>query len=165
MHEIPRKPGRPSSHAARVPLSLRISPELQQALTVVADSENLSVNEFVIRVLSGDPRIKKFLEKGDETMTIYPVAKKFVESPDFKEGVIQSTKAGFGGSYYAVELFEDGTWRVLWGANIGNKYDHPTSMIVHLPIIELESDDDINDAFDCQEAELKQEFLANIAQD
>src|SRR5258707_14134116 len=49
----------------------------------------------------------------------------FLKSDDFKEGVISATKAGWGGSGYSVELFPDGTWRVLWDNEIGNLYNSP----------------------------------------
>lgn len=60
-------------------------------------------------------------------------AKKFVKTADFVNGIISSTQAGFGGSGYSVELFDDGSWRVLWDNQIGNLYEHPSSIIVHLP--------------------------------
>lgn len=53
----------------------------------------------------------------------------FIASPDFKAGVISSTKAGFGGSECKVELFEDGTYRVLWANQIGNRYETPGEIL------------------------------------
>jgi hypothetical protein len=49
----------------------------------------------------------------------------FLKSDDFAEGVVKSTKAGWGGSGYSVELFEDGSHRVLWDNEIGNLYESP----------------------------------------
>lgn len=46
----------------------------------------------------------------------------FIDSAEFEQAVKDSTVAGFGGSGYSVELFEDGTWRVLWDNQIGNLY-------------------------------------------
>ncbi len=62
-------------------------------------------------------------------MKLSDVAKEFVESPSFKEGCIDSTKASWGGGWYSVELFTNGTWRVLWNNQIGNKYPHDNSEI------------------------------------
>lgn len=49
----------------------------------------------------------------------------FIDSNEFETAVKSSTTAGFGGSGYSVELFEDGTWRVLWDNQIGNLYVSP----------------------------------------
>ena len=46
----------------------------------------------------------------------------FIDSSEFEQAVKDSTTAGFGGSGYSVELFADGTWRVLWDNQIGNLY-------------------------------------------
>lgn len=65
----------------------------------------------------------------------------FIQSPDFPEGVVKSTKAGWGGSGYSVELFEDGSHRILWDNEIGNRYETP-GVILSLPQL---SCDDMND--------------------
>jgi hypothetical protein len=70
---------------------------------------------------------------------IVKTAKNFIKSVDFVNGIISSTKAGFGGSGYSVELFADGHWRVMWDNQIGNLYNSP-GMIVRLPQC---SDEDI----------------------
>lgn len=59
------------------------------------------------------------------TVTFEQTLEAFIKSDEFAESVIKSTKAGFGGSSYKVELFPDGTWRVLWANEIGNRYDTP----------------------------------------
>lgn len=46
----------------------------------------------------------------------------FIASDEFEDAVKSSTTAGFGGGDYKVELFDDGTWRVLWSGQIGNLY-------------------------------------------
>lgn len=46
----------------------------------------------------------------------------FIDSAEFEEAVKSSTTAGFSGSGYSVELFGDGSWRVLWDGQIGNLY-------------------------------------------
>ena|SRR5579859_1679595 len=68
----------------------------------------------------------------------------FLKSDDFAEGVAKSTKAGWGGSGYSVELFEDGSHRVLWNNEIGNLYESP-GVILGLPHL---SCDDMNDFID-----------------
>lgn len=68
----------------------------------------------------------------------------FIQSDDFSDGVVKSTKAGWGGSSYSVELFEDGSHRVLWNNEIGNLYESPG---VILGLAQL-SCDDMNDFID-----------------
>jgi len=68
----------------------------------------------------------------------------FTKSDDFVEGVVSSTKAGWGGSGYSVELFEDGTHRVLWDNEIGNLYESP-GIILSLPQLSCE---DMNELLD-----------------
>lgn len=58
----------------------------------------------------------------------------FIESSDFESGCTSATKASWGGSGYSVELFTDGTWRVLWDNAIGNKYE-TSGVILSLPAI------------------------------
>lgn len=72
-----------------------------------------------------------------DNQEVHPLAQaleNFLSSPDFEAGVISSTKAGWGGSGYSVELFEDGTYRVLWDNSIGNLYQTP-GVILGLPKI------------------------------
>lgn len=61
----------------------------------------------------------------------------FLASPDFKSGIISSTKASWGGSGYSVELFPDETWRVLWDNQIGNKYQ-TEGKIIALPALDYD---------------------------
>ena len=51
---------------------------------------------------------------------------------EFEKAVMDSTTAGFGGGGYSLELFEDGTWRVLWDNQIGNLYCSP-GVILSIP--------------------------------
>lgn len=67
---------------------------------------------------------------------------KFFQSEDFSNGVVASTKAGWGGSGYSVELFPNGDWRVLWNNEIGNLYNTP-GIILNLPTLD---DSDYHDA-------------------
>lgn len=68
----------------------------------------------------------------------------FLQSSDFSEGVVKSTKAGWGGNGYSVELFEDGSHRVLDDKEIGNLYESP-GVILSLPQLNC---DDMNDFID-----------------
>lgn len=94
----------------------------------------------------------------------------FLSSEDFKAGVISSTKAGFSGSSYKVELFEDGTYRVLWANQIGNKYETPGAILVlpQLPDEDLEeiegwTDEEIQDnAFALHVDEYEQELRSEL---
>ena len=49
-----------------------------------------------------------------------------------EQAILSSTKASWGGSGYSVELFPDGTYRVLWDNQIGNLY-HSRGIIVAIP--------------------------------
>ena len=53
---------------------------------------------------------------------------------DFESAVDSSTKASWGGSGYSVELFDDGSYRVLWDNQIGNLYDSP-GLILSVPVL------------------------------
>jgi hypothetical protein len=55
----------------------------------------------------------------------------------FHQAAISSTKASWGGSEYCVELFDDGTYRVLWSGNIGNAYES-TGVILGIPSLDDE---------------------------
>jgi len=58
----------------------------------------------------------------------------YLQSEDFRQGVIDSTKASWGGSSYKVEILPDGTWQNLWSNQIGNKYETP-GVIIALPAL------------------------------
>lgn len=53
----------------------------------------------------------------------------FVQSEEFVDAVVRSTQAGFGGSGYSVEFFEDGSHRLLWDNQIGNLYQSPGEIV------------------------------------
>ena len=55
-------------------------------------------------------------------MTINAAFETFM-AQDFEDAVVSSTTASWGGSGFSVELFEDGSYRVLWTESIGNRYD------------------------------------------
>lgn len=79
------------------------------------------------------------------------ILEEFLESDDFKQGVISSTKASWGGSGYSVELLPnpDKPWQILWNNEIGNKYENP-GIILGLPTLE---DDDVSEADEIMDEE------------
>jgi hypothetical protein len=68
----------------------------------------------------------------------------FIASDQFVEAITSSTKARRSGENYSVELFEDGSYRVLWSGEIGNLYQSP-GMILVIPGL---SEDDIDGDLD-----------------
>jgi hypothetical protein len=70
-------------------------------------------------------------------MSIESAFKKFTAN-NFEPAVDSATKASWAGSGYSVELFDDGTYRVLWNQAIGNLYDSP-GVIMGIPSL---SDED-----------------------
>src|SRR5207253_9689833 len=81
----------------------------------------------------------------------------FLKSSDFAEGVVKSTKAGWGGSGYSVELFEDGSHRVLWDNEIGNLYESP-GVIMSLPQLNCNEMNDFIDKGGSEEDFFSLEF-------
>lgn len=67
-------------------------------------------------------------------MTYKEALDNFINSDNLKRSVVKSTKASWGGSCYAVELFNDGVYRVLWSNDIGNKYISP-GIILPIPAL------------------------------
>jgi len=82
------------------------------------------------------------MEAQQQAKALTSTLEQFMASNDFKAGVISSTKAGWKGDWYSVEILEDGTWNVEWNIHIGNKYE-PEGVILRLPTIE---DDDVSEA-------------------
>jgi hypothetical protein len=78
--------------------------------------------------------------KGNTTMKAQFQAAYAAFQEEIEIAIDKSTQASFGGSGYSVELFTDGTYRLLWNNNIGNLYDSP-GIIVPVPVL---SDDDIS---------------------
>lgn len=77
-------------------------------------------------------------------MGLLKTLEKFAQSDDFVKAVLSSTEAGFAGSGYSVEVFENGSWRVLWDNQIGNLYVSP-GMIVPVPQLTQEQHDEADD--------------------
>ncbi len=96
---------------------------------------------------------------------------KFLSSPDFRTGVIDATKASWSGSGYSVELWADGTWRVLSDGQIGTLYQSE-GIILALPVLDTDGmqayvdngtgseDDFLSEAFSLvEDDELEKEVL------
>ena len=78
----------------------------------------------------------------------------------FYEAVNLSTKASWTGSGYSVELFPNGTYRVLRNHNIGNLYDSP-GLILGVPPLSQDNWDDENPGiryYDDAEDEMRDRF-------
>lgn len=91
----------------------------------------------------------------------------FAQSEEFVDAVISSTQAGFGGSGYSAEFFEDGSHRVMWNGQIGNLYES-AGEIVPVPQLSqeevLEADEDngltLRDVVEFYRDELVNRFLS-----
>lgn len=77
-------------------------------------------------------------------MSVISAFEKFMASGDFKPAVDSATKASWGGSGYSVELFDDGSYRILWDNQIGNLYDSP-GLILSIPSLTDEEWDEDED--------------------
>lgn len=74
--------------------------------------------------------------------------------------ILSSTRASWGGGHYTVELFEDGTYRVLAGHHIGNLYQSP-GMLLQIPRLtedEWDGTDDSEAFFDNAIDQLRDTF-------
>ena len=67
---------------------------------------------------------------------------------DFEDACVSSTEASWNGSGYSVELFEDGSYRVLWDNQIGNLYDSP-GIILGIPGLSDDEWGDGEETFHC----------------
>lgn len=94
-------------------------------------------------------------------MSIQQAAQQFVNSPEFAKAIEKSTQAGFGGSGYSVELFPDGTHRVLWDNQIGNRYESP-GVIVKVPRVPQDECEDLPESASFYAGEWAEEFLSSI---
>lgn len=90
-------------------------------------------------------------------MSIKSAFDNFMQSGEFESAVDSSTKASWGGGYYAVELFDDGDYQVLASIQIGNLYDTP-GLIVRVPAL---SDEEWDDDPDVRFYENAKEIIKN----
>lgn len=93
-------------------------------------------------------------------MSVQQAFNNFISDYDkFRGAVDQSTVASWGGSGYSVELFDDGTFRILWDQQIGNLYDSP-GLILGIPALvddEWDEDPDLR-FYDNAEEFMKESF-------
>ena len=66
-------------------------------------------------------------------MSVIAAFEEFMKT-NFESAVDSSTKASWSGSGYSVELFDNGSFRVLWDNEIGNLYDSP-GVILGIPTL------------------------------
>jgi hypothetical protein len=80
-------------------------------------------------------------------------------SDDFQSAVDSSTKASWYGHSYSVELFDDGSYRLLHSKDIGTLYDSP-GLILVVPSLSDEEwhDDPTMRCYDAAEQEIRDYF-------
>lgn len=161
--------GRPKSRSGAYE---RVTLEMRSDLLAFVDRQKVSRREFI------ESLIKKEMEhnmagRPTKEMRIRRTLDTYLESDDFKEGVIASTRASWGGSGYSVELFEKGTWRNLWNSQIGNLYQSE-GIILRLPTLytddmqqyvddEVGSEDEfLSEAFENEREEIAQVMRGTI---
>lgn len=132
--------------------------------------------EIATKRVLNEERNKKMAEQKQFQAAIKKALNAFIESSDFEAGCTSATKASWGGSGYSVELFTDGTWRVLWDNAIGNKYETP-GVILRLPAInddeyqqlvveeEMEEDEFFNLGFGNEYDDLAKELRDQLSDD
>lgn len=74
-------------------------------------------------------------------MSLENAFNKFI-TDSFESACDSSTQASWSGSHYSVELFTDGSYRVLWANQIGNQYDSPGIILCIPTLSDQEWDDD-----------------------
>ncbi len=87
-----------------------------------------------------------------------PVLNRFINSDEFAEAVIDSTKAGFSGSNYVVELFPDETWRVIWGQQVDDSYQ-TTGMMLGIPQLNTDEFQDLKEQVGTDDTQKMAEVL------
>lgn len=73
--------------------------------------------------------LRKYIMKVSTYLSGITAAYNAFVSEAIEDAIESSTKASWGGSGYSVELFANGTYRVLWDNQIGNLYDSPGAII------------------------------------
>lgn len=146
--------GRPKAREGRYE---RISLEVREDLLEWLDSHAASRRELIEEALIAK---KEDEEMNTVTIPFEQTLENFLQSEDFKSGVISSTKASWSGSNYKLELFPAGDWRVLWSNEIGNLYE-TEGKILTLPALDTdEMDEYVNGGAGSQEEYLSEAFYA-----
>lgn len=100
------------------------------------ETTNKGLQQALASLRKENQKLKKQLEKwkmlavqNDEYLNgIITSCEKF-KSEAIEEAIKSSTQASWGGNGYSVELFSNGTYRVLWNNQIGNLYESPGTII------------------------------------
>lgn len=93
------------------------------------------------------------------------------DEEEFREAVLLSTRLGWGGGAAFLEMFEDGSYRIIPSHQLGNLYQSP-GLIVEIPSISDEemlelkqtADYDISEALR-EAAALLRDHVAEIMED
>jgi hypothetical protein len=167
--------GGPRQGAGRKPIGERITFDLSTADKTLLDQKRgkFSRSAYIRQLVQKDVMMNTATQ-----FDFSAILEEFLNSPDFGEGCKAATRASWGGSGCSVELFVDGTWRVLWNNEIGNRYNSPGE-IISLPALDdscyqecvngenpMSEEDYFDLAFANEEEELKQgmrDKLAGIA--
>lgn len=148
--------------------SYRISDDGKQFIKLL--SQRLGINETsVIELAIRELAERKGIQMRWTTRQLEKTLEQYLKSEDFKQGVIDSTKASWGGSCYKVEISPDGTWRNLWSNQIGNKYESD-GVIIALPALDCDGMAEFTDqggseeeyfdlGFDNERAEIEAELM------
>lgn len=91
-------------------------------------------------------KYSQVIQKRVNSMSKYDAAFNsfMADEKSVEEAIMSSTTAGYGGSGYSLELFDDGTFRTLANNQIGNLYNS-RGIIVSIPKLE---DDEYSDDTD-----------------
>jgi hypothetical protein len=86
--------------------------------------------------------------------------------PSLRSWQTMTSPQSWGGGYYAVELFPDGHWRVLWSGEIGNRYQSP-GVILTVPTApewgDLSDEDVLTEAIAVNRGDLAEEMRTALA--
>lgn len=128
--------GRP--HKDRVQRTYTIDRESAEYVDSLPDGERSNFVSAALKAAIGENKMRWTARKLEKTLEQY------LSSEDFKQGVIDSTKASWGGSCYKVEILPDGTWQNLWANQIGNRYETP-GVIIALPALNCDDMSEFTD--------------------
>jgi hypothetical protein len=106
-------------------------PERAELFTALARLTHRDASKHGDRVAIIDDSLRHYAShlRGQRFAALKWALRAFIDSVDFAPAVIKSTQAAANGEYYAAELFDDGTYRVLWSAKIGNCHKSPGAII------------------------------------
>jgi hypothetical protein len=149
--------------------SVDVREDLAILLDVLPGNWRENIEEALI-----DFKAKKWSKEVEFAVLIRQCLEKFMSSPDFRAGVILSTKESYGGHSCGVELLPDGKWLVQRMDRWGNKYES-TGKVLLLPALDAEDmadyiesdagseDDFLSEQFDLEERELKEEMYKALS--